>query len=347
MTPLRVGLVGAGANTRDKHIPGLLACPGVELVAVANRSLSSSRKVAEAFGIARAYGDWREVVADAEVDAVCIGTWPYLHAEVTIAALAAGKHVLTEARLAMNLAEAQAMAAAAVAAPGLVAQVVPAPFSFGVDAVLAAAVAAGELGTLRLVEIRHDTSALVSPTAPRSWRQVRAYSGVNVLTLGILHEGLLRWLDRQPVKVTAHGTLFTPTRLDPETGAQAPVEYPDLLTVVGEFADGAALRYQLNAAAPGPTRLEAVLHGERGALRADLLARRLWFRGLDGTETERPIPAAMQASWNVEADFVASIRDGRPVTRTSFPEAVRYMAFTEAVDTSWRNGGTVQVVDVE
>ena len=78
--PIRVGFVGAGANTRKHHIPKLKAQPGVELVAVANRSKESGERVAKEFGIARVHGDWREVVEAKDVDAVCIGTWPYMHA---------------------------------------------------------------------------------------------------------------------------------------------------------------------------------------------------------------------------------------------------------------------------
>src|SRR3989454_7962268 len=50
----------------------------------------------------------RELVEMDDTNAICIGTWPYLHAPVTIAALARGKHVLCEARMAMNAAEAHA-----------------------------------------------------------------------------------------------------------------------------------------------------------------------------------------------------------------------------------------------
>ena len=110
--PIRIGLVGAGQNTRYKHIPGLLAQEGVELVAVANRRRASSERVARDYGIARVCEHWRQVVEADDLDAIVIGTWPYLHCPVTLAALAAGKHVLTEARMAMNLAEAEMMLAA-------------------------------------------------------------------------------------------------------------------------------------------------------------------------------------------------------------------------------------------
>src|SRR5690242_15679220 len=84
---IRVGFVGAGANTRKHHIPKLKAQPGVSLVAVANRSKESGEKVAREFGIGRVHAGWQEIVNASDIDAVCIGTWPYVHAEMTTAAL--------------------------------------------------------------------------------------------------------------------------------------------------------------------------------------------------------------------------------------------------------------------
>jgi predicted dehydrogenase len=117
---LRVGFIGAGANTRLRHLPGFQAICGVELAAICNRSEESSQKVAAEFGIKRVSGCWQEIIDSPEIDAICIGTWPDMHAELTIAALKAGKHVLTEARMARNLEEAQAMLEASRLAPGLV-----------------------------------------------------------------------------------------------------------------------------------------------------------------------------------------------------------------------------------
>src|SRR5687767_9920795 len=131
---IRVGIVGAGANTRARHIPGLQAIPGVEIRSVCNRSRESSRRVAERFGIPKIHDHWQELAGDPETDAIVIGTWPYLHCPVTLATLAADKHVLCEARMAMNAREARAMRDAARAKPHLVAQVVPSPFTLGVDA---------------------------------------------------------------------------------------------------------------------------------------------------------------------------------------------------------------------
>src|SRR6516165_8031236 len=106
---LRVGLVGAGANTRKRHIPGLRALPGVEIVAVCNRRPASTEAAAREFGIPRTFEHWQDLVADPAVDAVVVGTWPYLHCPITLAALERDKHLLTEARMSLNAAEAHQM----------------------------------------------------------------------------------------------------------------------------------------------------------------------------------------------------------------------------------------------
>ena len=60
---IRVGFIGAGANTKLHHIPKLRAQPGVVLVGVANRSKASGEKVAKEFDIPKVFGDWREAVS--------------------------------------------------------------------------------------------------------------------------------------------------------------------------------------------------------------------------------------------------------------------------------------------
>lgn len=96
---IKVGIIGAGANTRLRHIPELLSQAGVEIFSVANRTKASAWAVAQGFGIPNATDNWKELVQDPNVDAIVIGTWPYMHCEMTVAALEAGKHVLCEARM--------------------------------------------------------------------------------------------------------------------------------------------------------------------------------------------------------------------------------------------------------
>src|SRR5574341_1755744 len=109
---VRVGLIGAGGNVRNRHIPGFRKVAGADLLGVVNRSLESSHRVAEQFNIPRIYNHWQELLEDDAINAVCIGTWPYMHRPLTLAALEKGKHVLTEARMASTAQEARDMLAA-------------------------------------------------------------------------------------------------------------------------------------------------------------------------------------------------------------------------------------------
>ena len=129
---IRVGFVGAGGNTRLRHLPGLQAIDGVETVSVSNRSRASSQRVAGDFGLSAIYDSWVDLIEAPDTNAICIGTWPYMHATLTIAALESGKHVLCEARMAMNASEAHDMLDASNANPGLVTQIVPAPHTLKV-----------------------------------------------------------------------------------------------------------------------------------------------------------------------------------------------------------------------
>lgn len=339
---VRIGVIGAGANTRLRHIPGFQALPGVEVVVVANRSRASAEKVAQEFGIPRVAEDWRSVIADPEVDAVCIGTWPNMHAPCTLAALAAGKHVLCEARLARDHAEAQSMLKAAQDRPHLVAQVVPSPFTLEVDATVQALIADGRLGKLLTVEIVHETGLFLDPEAPLSWRQSSQLSGCNMLTLGIFHEVIQRWFPEEMAEsVSAVGTVVTKERLDPQTGRPVTVELPDILTVAGRLAGGAHLLYHFSAVASGERRWFIRLQGSLATLRVDLPKGALYLSPTHSTElVPVPVEEGTRRGWQVESDFIRSIREQRPVRLTTFAEGERYMRFTEAVYRSVRQGGT-------
>lgn len=339
-TTLRIGFVGAGANTREKHIPGFRAIPGVELVAVANRSRASSERVAREFGIARVADDWREVVEADDVDAVCVGTWPYLHAEATIAALKAGKHVLTEARMAATAAEAEAMDAALAEArvkfPGIVGQVVPSPVTLSWDEIVRDLLAEGVLGRLHQVEIAHLHGGYADAAKPITWRQRRKWSGVNTLTLGIYYEAVQRWLGEDAKVLNAEAGIVTPARTDAETGEGVAVDVPDWVNVNGVFLGGAVLRAAFSAVETHAPRNEIALHGERRGLRLDLAAGKMWLTADGREERELEIAPEKHGEWRVEADFVDSIRKGVPVRLTDFATGVRYMRFTEAAWRAWQ-----------
>jgi predicted dehydrogenase len=124
---LRVGIVGAGGIVRQRHLPGLLALPQVEVVTVCNSRRETAREVAREFNIPDVMDDWAEVIDRPDLDIIWIGTPPVLHAPITISALEAGKHVFCQARMAMNLREGREMLAAAQARPQQVTMLCPPP----------------------------------------------------------------------------------------------------------------------------------------------------------------------------------------------------------------------------
>lgn len=335
--PIRVGIVGAGTNTKTMHIPGLKKIAGVEIVSVANRSRESSEKAAREFGIAKVYDHWTELVAAPDTDAIVIGTWPYLHCPVTLAALDANKHVLCEARMAMDAREAHRMRDAARRKPHLVTQVVPAPMSLGVDATVKRLLAEGAIGRILAVELRAG-GAFLNPDAPLHWRHDTDLSGVNTLSLGIWYEIVLRWIG-EATRVTAMGKVFTTLRKD-EGGQLRAVRVPEHIDVIADMACGAQAHIQISCVTGLAGETELMLFGSEGTLRfaGDRL---LGAKRGDASLHEIQIPSHERGGWRVEEEFINSIRGREKVKRTTFDDGVKYMEFTEAAVRSMATGASV------
>jgi predicted dehydrogenase len=338
---IRVGVVGAGANTRLRHIPGLQRIDGVQVGGVSNRSRESGERVAREFSIPKVYGDWRELVEDPEIHAVCIGTWPYLHCPVTLAALEAGKHVLCEARMAMNALEARTMLEASLRNPALVAQVVPAPFTFRVDRTIQDLLAEGFLGDLLAIDLRLTDSAFVDRTGPLTWRRDRDLSGFNTMMMGIWYECLMRWVG-EAARVMAMTRVTVPRRQDAEGRLRA-VSIPDHVDVLCEMACGAQAHLQFSAvtglAPPG----EIWLFGTEGTLALNTAMELRGGRRAGTALSPIEVPPEKQGRWRVEEEFINAIRGLEPVRLTDFVTGVKYMEWTEAVIRSAQSGRAISL----
>ncbi len=110
---LRWGLIGCGDISEKRVAPALRAAPGSQLVAVARARAELAAAFAARHGASRSFADWRDLVRDPEIDAVYIATPVRHHAEQTITALEAGKHVLCEKPMALGVAECERMRDAA------------------------------------------------------------------------------------------------------------------------------------------------------------------------------------------------------------------------------------------
>jgi predicted dehydrogenase len=334
---LRIGIVGAGQITRTRHIPGFKRLPGVTIAGVCNRRRESAARVAREFDIPRVYGNWEDLIHDPEIDAIVIGAWPYLHCPITLAALDCGKHVLTQARMAMNAREAQRMLDKATEHPNLTAMVVPSPYGLTGDTFVRSLIDEGYIGKLREVHLQSLNSDLADAATPMSWRQMTRYSGFNTLSLGILYETLLRWIPPAN-RVMAYASKIIPRRVDPEHGKLARVGTADSLQVLTTHPEGACGIYRFSGVLWHKQELSIALYGSEGTLIYDLLRDEIrGARRRDDSLQVLVIPEDQRGGWRVEEDFVAAIRGERSVTHTDFETGVTYMQFTEAVARSSRH----------
>lgn len=340
--PIRVGIVGAGANTRLKHIPGLRAIPNVEIVSVANRTRDSGERVAQELGIPNVYDHWLELVEADDTDAICIGTWPYLHCPVTLAALENDKHVLCEARMALNAAEAHIMLEAARQHPHLVTQVVPAPHTLAVDGTIQKLIAHGYLGEVLTVELRGLQPTFVDREGLLHWRYDVDLSGFNTLTMGIWYEAMMRWVGPAS-RVMAMTKVCVPQRKD-MSGLLRTVTVPDHVDIIAHLACGAIAHLRFSAVTGLAPANEVWLFGTEGTLRLDTASLELYGgRRRDKDQQKIVIPQEELGRWRVEEEFVNAIRGTERVTHTSFEDGVRYMEFTEAVIRSAQSGQAVNL----
>ena len=336
---VRIGIVGAGRTTAIGQIPRFQAMDGVEVVAVCNRSRESGRGVAERFNIPQVHDSWVDVVADPGIDAVYIGTWPYMHHPVTVAALERGKHVLTQARMAMNAREAREMLDASQRAPHLVTQVVPAPGTMKVDGTIKELMAEGYLGDVLSAELT-DHGGFIDRGASFTWRQDAELCGYNALSLGYWSESMMRWLGPAG-SVAAVARVNVPTRYD-GSGNPRTTTVPDQIEVIAEMASGPVVHMRHSEVTGLAPPRQAWLFGSEGTLRLDLDSMAL-FGGRKGDTglSEIEIPPAKQGRWRVEEEFVNAIRGLEEVKLTTFEDGVRYMEFTEAVALSAETRKTV------
>lgn len=342
---IRVGVIGAGANTQKLHIPNLNAQKDVTVVSVANRSPASSQKVATAFAIPKVADNWQEVIYDEDVDAVCIGTWPNMHAPLTIAALEADKHVLCEARMALNSIEAHAMMEASRMSPHLIAQVVPAPHTLEFDQTIADLIGRGYIGDLIEIDAR-ITSGSHFPQwgSPVSWRLDRDRSGNNIMYMGIWYEAMMRWVG--PAKsVQAIGQNIVRHRQHPD-GRRLAMTIPDHVEVQCRMEQGGQMRLCISMAVGHVPGVGVYICGTEGTILLSDNGGKLGLYSGQRRHTKLSpvkIPKKKRGGWRVEEEFINAIRGREAITHTDFTTGVKYMEWTDAVTKAIRTGKTVHL----
>jgi predicted dehydrogenase len=200
---VRLALLGCGW-VADMHARAAAAC-GLSVAGVANHRLESAERFAAEHGIARVTTDWRTLVASPDVDAVVVCTPNALHAEQSIAALAAGKHVLCEKPMATTAADGEAMLAAAAEHDRLLLILHPWRHHPAVIAVRDA-IAAGELGRV----VRTHGYGVHADWGPGGWFTDPALAGGGALAdMGIHAIDTARFLLGEPTPRRVSASIAT------------------------------------------------------------------------------------------------------------------------------------------
>ena len=340
--PIRVGLIGAGANARAVHIPGFQRIPECQIAAVANRSMESSRRVTDEFNIPRAYADWRDLLDDDSIDAVCIGTWPYMHRTLTVAALESGKHVLCQARMANTAQEARDMLDASLRHPELISQLVPTSQTYRIDNALKRMINDGFLGEILSVELQRLQTRFPTVDGDLDWRHDVAFSGYNTLNIGASYEAMMRWLGRSN-RVMAMSKVHVPYRRN-GSGDLTSVGVADHVDILFELAGGAQVHMRASETTGLSTGNHTWIYGSEGTIHVDRRQNVFAGRRGDSELAQVPNPREAQAYYRVEEEFINAIRGIERITMAPFETGVHYMEWTEAVYRSSQTGQAVYLL---
>ncbi|WP_231563022.1 Gfo/Idh/MocA family protein [Microbacterium mangrovi] len=284
------GFMGAAHSVGWRQAPRVFDLPDdVEMAVVVGRDAEAAASAAVRWGWAASATDWREVIARDDIDLVDIVTPGDSHAEIAIAALDAGKHVLCEKPLANTVAEAEAMADAAARAHerGIRAMV---GFTYRrVPAVtlLRDLIADGRVGRVQQVRTAYRQDWLVDPQVPLAWRLQKERAGSGALgDIGAHIVDLTRFVTGQDVTAVS-GTIETIVKQRPLSGTGAlslskglagtaadgfgEVTVDDAAIFTGRLADGALVSFEATRFATGrKNALTIEVSGDRGALAWDL-----------------------------------------------------------------------------
>ena len=333
-------IIGAGMVARY-HATAIERTPGARLVAVSRSDPARAEETATQFGVP-CLADYTALLARDDIDAVCICTPSGLHAEQTIAAARAGKHVLVEKPMALTLDDADAMIVACAQA-GVRLGVALQRRSEPEFQRLQAAIAAGELGKLVLGNICMPYLRAQSYYDSADWRGTWALDGGGALmNQGIHLVDLLLWLIGDAAEVCATAATLAHT-----------LEVEDCLTATLRFVNRALGSVTATtAAAPGfPHRVE--IYGDRGGVQIEGEQIVRWEGG--GAQEPRikaqaPIAAGAGASptgigavghTRLLEDFVAAIRDRRDPLVPGH-EGRRSLALVLAIYEAARTGRAVR-----
>ncbi|MEO5534110.1 MAG: Gfo/Idh/MocA family oxidoreductase [Pseudolysinimonas sp.] len=375
MAPLRIAMIGHGfmgaAHSQGWRVaPHFFDLPAEpEMTVVVGRNAESTGVDAARWGWHESASDWRTVVTRDDIDVVDIVTPGDSHAEIAIAALAAGKHVLCEKPLANTVAEAEAMTEAAANAPGGALAMTGFTYRRVPAAALARdMVAAGRIGRVTQVRASYLQDWLNDPAMPLTWRLQKEIAGSGALgDIGAHAIDLSQFVTGMNL-TSVSGTLQTIITERPiqETSAglggtggseMGTVTVDDVAHIVGRYDSGVLGTFEATRFATGrKNALRLEVSGTEGAISFDLedLNSLLFYdgtardseRGFTKILVTEPVHPYIPAWWpaghmlgyehgfsHQVKDFVEAISAGIQPT-PSFADGLQVQRVLEAVETS-------------
>ena len=259
---LRVGIVGTGFGARVQ-VPGFRAA-GYDVTAICSADPSRARAAAERARIPAAVDTVDQLVERDDVDVVCVASPPALHREHTLAALAAGKHVICEKPMARDAREAREMLATAERAGVVHAIDHELRYTPGRSKVKEL-IAAGAIGEMRLALVMEMTGMLVDPNRPyQEWWLRRDRAGGLLGALGSHWIDSLIWWLGSVDRVSSELAISVETR-QTMTGGSVSVTADDTAQLLMRMSSGTIATIQLSSAVHHPSR-RVILYGADGTI---------------------------------------------------------------------------------
>jgi len=290
-TKTKIAIVGTGFGARVQ-IPGFLKIAGVEICGVMSSGrYERAEEVAQEFGIANVCHSYEELLALPGLDAVSIVTPPYQHHSQTLAALEAGKHVLCEKPMAMNLQEAREMVKA-VQRTGLIGMIDHEFRYIPARAYAQELIRDGWLGELYWANISTLTGTAADPhTRPYGWLFQKSAGGGFLGALGSHYLDALRCWFGEISAVLAQLSTFIKQRPLPGSNELRDVDVDDSFTLLLKMASGAQATIKVSVVTRfgGGERIE--LYGSGGTLIIDSEGKLQGARANDDRLQILPIPA--------------------------------------------------------
>jgi predicted dehydrogenase len=359
-----IGIIGTGF-ARTTQIPAFRACEGARVVSIASGRRANAERVAREFDIAHVAGDWREVVARDDVHLVSIVTPPSTHAEITLAALAAGKAVLCEKPMAMNADETDGMRRAA-RDRGLLAHIDHELRFLPARRKMREMISAGEVGSVRQLKFLFRSDMRASAARGWNWWSDKEAGGGTLGAIGSHAVDTLSWLTGARVShVSALLATHVAERTDEESGAARAVTSDDEADMLLHFAGGAGEAHATGVVAmsvveAGRPEHRVQVFGSEGALMLDRGGELFHSKVGEGAwrkiETESaPLAAGMRDNeWSrgftvFAREIVGALREGRRAVEgaATFDDGHRIQLVLDAARAAHDGGCRVTVTGDE